>query len=72
MTGLVAFVRTTMIVVLAVLLTLFVVQNLAPTEVNFMAWSIEAPRAVSVLASMAIGLAFGFLASTFRRSARAH
>ncbi len=73
MTGFLAILRTTVIVILAVLLALFVIQNLAPTEMNFIIWSVEVPRAVSVLASLAIGLVLGLLASSFRtRSVRAH
>lgn len=55
------FVRTAGIVVVAMLVAVFVVQNLAPVEVNFLFWSAYVPRAVSVLVSLGLGIAVGVL-----------
>jgi hypothetical protein len=53
--------RTAFIVLAAVCITLFVVQNLAPMEINFLGWSLQAPRFVGVLISFALGIAVGWI-----------
>ncbi|MGE3142767.1 MAG: DUF1049 domain-containing protein [Hyphomonadaceae bacterium] len=53
--------RTILLVLITVLTTIFVVQNLATTEVAFLTWSIAAPRAVVLLALFGLGLLFGYL-----------
>jgi uncharacterized integral membrane protein len=37
------------------------VQNLAPMEINFLTWSLQAPRFIGVLSSLLLGAAVGYL-----------
>ena len=53
--------RTLALVAITVLVTIFSVQNLASTEVAFLTWSINAPRALIYFLLFALGLATGFL-----------
>lgn len=57
--------RTITLVIIAGLLGAFVIQNLATTEVVFLAWSITAPRALTFILMFALGLIFGYLIRTF-------
>jgi uncharacterized integral membrane protein len=45
----------------------FVVQNLAPMEINFLTWSLQAPRFIGVLVSLLLGVAVGMSLRAFRR-----
>lgn len=65
-----AILRTVVLVVVVVLVTLFVVQNLAATEVAFLTWSIGAPRAVVYVLIFLLGLAAGALLISFRPRAK--
>ncbi len=53
--------RTVFIVLVAIALTLFVVQNLAPMEINFLTFSLQAPRFIGVLVSLLLGVALGMM-----------
>ncbi|MGD8326416.1 MAG: hypothetical protein PVF65_05835 [Sphingomonadales bacterium] len=46
---------------LAAIVFIFLMQNLAIVEVNFLAWSIRVPRAVLVIIVLLIGIALGLL-----------
>jgi uncharacterized integral membrane protein len=59
--------RTVFIVLVACAVTLFVVQNLAPMEINFLTWSLQAPRFIGVLVSLLLGVAVGMSLRAFRR-----
>ncbi len=59
--------RTAFIVLAAVCVTLFVVQNLAPMEINFLSWSLHAPRFVGVLISFVLGIAVGWIVGAWPR-----
>jgi uncharacterized integral membrane protein len=53
--------KTLFIVLVASAATLFMVQNLAPMEINFLTWSLQAPRFIGVLSSLLLGAAVGYL-----------
>jgi uncharacterized integral membrane protein len=53
--------RTLCLIAITVAVTIFVVQNLATTEVAFFTWSIAAPRAAVVLLVFVMGLVAGYL-----------
>ncbi len=59
MKQLVAFIRTTLLVIVAAAITVFVMQNLAPVEVTFITWTMSMPRALGVIASVAVGVPLG-------------
>jgi uncharacterized integral membrane protein len=54
-------IRTVALVVIAIVVTAFFLQNFATTEVAFLTWSIVAPRAVVFLIVFGFGFAAGFL-----------
>lgn len=56
--------RTVVLVAMAVSLGIFVVQNLATTEIAFLGWSIIAPRGLAFLLVFSLGLIFGYLIRT--------
>jgi uncharacterized integral membrane protein len=56
-----AFLRSAFLVLVAVAATLFVMQNLAPMEVHFLAWSLRAPAFVCVLISLLLGGCAGWI-----------
>jgi uncharacterized integral membrane protein len=58
--------RTIALVLIAVIATLFFVQNLAATEVAFLTWSVSAPRAVIFALIFVLGLAMGALLVSLR------
>lgn len=58
--------RTLSLIVIAVVATLFFVQNLASTEVAFLNWSVSAPRAVVFALIFLLGLAMGALLVSLR------
>jgi uncharacterized integral membrane protein len=62
-----AFMRTAFIVLVAICATLFVVQNLAPMEINFLGWSLQAPRFMGVLISLALGVGVGWIIGAWPR-----
>lgn len=65
-------VRTFTVVALAILAAIVVLQNLAPVEARFLFFTIRAPSAVMLTATLAIGFALGMLVSFgMRRGARA-
>jgi uncharacterized integral membrane protein len=61
------FLRSAFIALVAVCATLFVVQNLAPMEINFLGWSLQAPRFVGVLISLLLGVAVGWTIGAWPR-----
>lgn len=58
--------RTVTLAIIAVCLGVFVIQNLATTEVAFLTWAVTAPRALTFLVIFSLGLVFGYLVRTFR------
>lgn len=62
-----SFLRTAFIVLVAVCVTLFVVQNLAPMEINFLGWSLFAPRFVGVLIAFVLGTCVGWIIGAWPR-----
>lgn len=65
-------VRTFTVAALAILAVIVVLQNLAPVEARFLFFTIRAPSAVMLTATLAIGFALGMLVSFgMRRGARA-
>lgn len=62
-----SFLRTVFIVLAAVYITLFVVQNLTPMEINFLGWSLLAPRFVGVLIAFALGVCVGWIIGAWAR-----
>jgi lipopolysaccharide assembly protein A len=58
--------RTIGLVIVAVVATVFLVQNLATIEVAFLTWSIAAPRAVVFLIVFGLGLVTGYLLRALR------
>ncbi|MEZ5962077.1 MAG: hypothetical protein R3C30_16885 [Hyphomonadaceae bacterium] len=61
--------RTIFIVLVASAATLFVVQNLDLMEINFLTWSLQAPRFIGVLTSLFLGVAVGLILRSGRRKA---
>ena len=59
-------VRTIGLVIIAIIATVFCVQNLATIEVAFFTWSVSAPRALIFLAVFGMGLIAGYLVHAFR------
>lgn len=57
-------------IVLAVLVALFAVQNMALVNIEFLLWSFQAPRALVLLVVFLLGMLAGALLS--RRSGHAH
>lgn len=53
--------RTVFIALVAGATTLFVVQNLAPMEINFLTWSFQAPRFIGVAMSLLVGVLLGLV-----------
>lgn len=64
--GVMSFVRGAILVLIAIALTIFTIQNLTPFEIRFIVWSVQAPGAVVVIALFVLGAVFGFLASALR------
>lgn len=58
--------RTTTLIVISVLVTVFFVQNMATTEVSFLIWSISAPRALVLALFLVIGWIMGYLVQALR------
>lgn len=54
-------------IVLAVLVVVFVLQNIEPVGVEFLAWTWTASRAVILLVVFLVGAAAGWLARASRR-----
>tara|TARA_R110002110_G_scaffold286415_1_gene500686 strand:- start:2809 stop:3018 length:210 start_codon:yes stop_codon:yes gene_type:complete len=63
----VAGLRNLLILILLGLLVVFVVQNAATVEVNFLAWSGSLPRAVLYVVIFALGAIVGWLTRFFGR-----
>jgi uncharacterized integral membrane protein len=63
-----SFLRGAFLVLVAVAGTLFVVQNLAPMEVHFLAWSLRAPGFICVMISLMLGFAAGWIAAAWPRA----
>ena len=61
-----SLVRTIGLAVIAIVATVFFVQNLATIEVAFLTWSISAPRAFIFLLVFGTGLIAGYLLSALR------
>lgn len=61
-----SFVRTLALVVITIAVTVFTLQNLAPLEVRFLTWTVQAPSAVIILVIFALGAVFGFTVSALR------
>jgi uncharacterized integral membrane protein len=58
--------RTTVLIVMTALVTVFFVQNMATTEVSFLIWSISAPRALILGLFLVIGWVMGYLVRALR------
>lgn len=58
--------RTTLLIVMSALVTVFFVQNMATTEVSFLIWSISAPRALILALFLVIGWVMGYLVRAVR------
>lgn len=58
-------IRTVLLVLITVLVTVFFIQNLASTEVAFLTWSISAPRAVVFALIFGLGWIVGYLVHAF-------
>lgn len=58
-------IRTGLLIVITVTVTVFFIQNLATTEVAFLTWSISAPRAVVFALIFALGWVVGYLVHAF-------
>lgn len=63
-------IRTIALVLLSVLATVFVIQNLATVEVAFLTWSFAAPRAVIFVLLIGSGLLAGYLLHALRPKQR--
>jgi uncharacterized integral membrane protein len=63
---LLSLIRTIGLVVIAMVATIFFVQNLATIEVAFLTWSISAPRAFIFLMVFGMGAIAGYLLSALR------
>lgn len=70
MRSLTGLVRSVLIGLIALAVTVFVIQNLAPIEVQFIVWSVHVPRAFGLLAGVALGVALGLLIGALRSSSR--
>lgn len=63
--------RLISILIIAVLALIFVIQNVAAVEVNFLAWTVSLSRALLILFTLAIGFILGWLLrsySSYRKS----
>jgi uncharacterized integral membrane protein len=67
-TKMLGLLRTIFLVVISVLATVFVIQNLATIEVAFLTWSFAAPRAVIFVLLLSTGLLVGYLLHALRPS----
>jgi putative membrane protein len=61
-----ALARKSMLVIVAVLLTIFVLQNIATIQVNFLTWSMAIPSSLAILLVFGLGLASGYLLHAVR------
>ncbi len=57
--------RLVFILVVAVLALIFVLQNVAAVEVNFLAWTVSMSRALLILFTLAIGFVLGWLLRSY-------
>jgi uncharacterized integral membrane protein len=53
--------KVIIIIVLAALLVIFVLQNTAMVEINFLFWDLSIPRALLLFVCFAIGLIIGLI-----------
>jgi putative membrane protein len=67
---LLSLIRTTGLIIVAIIALVFLIQNLATIEVAFLTWSISAPRAVVFLMVFAMGLIAGYLLHALRPQRR--
>ena len=59
------------VLILVALVVLFILQNVAIVQINFLLWSIQMSRSLLMLLVLAIGIAIGWLLhSHFRHRAR--
>lgn len=65
-----ALVRAVTLVVITVVLTAFTIQNLAPFEIRFAVWRLEAPGAVLVFVVFVLGAIFGWIAGAIGAAGR--
>jgi len=63
-------VRTVLVVALLGLLVVFVIQNVATVEVNFLVWNMSLPRAVLYLIFLAAGGLVGWLIGYYQSRPR--
>lgn len=59
-------IRTVLLIIVTVLATIFVVQNLATVEVAFLLWAFAAPRAAIFAMIFVAGVVVGLLWSALR------
>ena len=60
------FLRTILIVAVLGLLAIFVIQNLATVEVNFLVWNMSLPRALLYFVFLALGGLVGWLIGRYQ------
>lgn len=58
--------KVVVIILLAILLIVFVLQNTEIVNVNFFFWDLSIPRALLVFVCFAVGLVFGLLIPSSR------
>jgi uncharacterized integral membrane protein len=66
--------RLISILVIVALALIFVLQNVAAVEVNFLTWTVSMSRALLILITLAIGFVLGWLLhsyAAYRKSRRA-
>lgn len=56
-----AKIRPALLIVLIGLALVFAIQNVADVEVQFLFWSIALPRAIMILAVLAMGMLIGWI-----------
>lgn len=57
--------RNVLVIILLGVLVVFVVQNVATVEVNFLVWNVSLPRAILYLIIFALGAVVGWLTRLF-------
>ncbi len=65
------YVKITIAVVLALLMIVFAVQNIATVDVRFLIWSVTVPKVVLILGTYVLGMVTGWgLVEVLKRSLR--
>jgi uncharacterized integral membrane protein len=61
MTAMLANIRPALLIILIGIGLVFAIQNVADVEVQFLFWSIALPRAILILAVLALGILIGWI-----------